>query len=189
MRFDVTALLRAPVGSVQTYRLEGESGPSTTDALEEPVTGSVSLLRTSEGILATAHLQVRVADSCGRCLKPVSVPLEVDFQEEYLPTVDHDTGSRLAVAEAGDGFVIDDRQVLDLTEAVRQYGVAVQPLQALCRPDCKGLCPACGQALNRGPCSCDAEAAEPPVHAVARVTADESKTGNRRREGMTLASR
>jgi len=182
MRFDVTALLRAPVGSVQTYRLEGELSASGAAGLGKQVTGSVSLLRTGEGILATAHLQVRVAESCGRCLKPVSVPLEVDFQEEYLPTVDHETGSRLAVAEAGDGFVIDDRQVLDLTEAVRQYGLAAQPLQALCRPDCKGLCPACGQDLNRGPCSCDAEATEPPMHAVARVTADESKTGNIRRE-------
>ncbi len=175
MRFDVTALLRAPVGSVQTYRLEGESGSSTADGLGEQVTGSVSLLRTSEGILATAHLQVKVDDRCSRCLKPVSVPLEVDFQEEYLPTVDADTGSRLAVAEDGDGFLIDDRQVLDLSEAVRQYRLAVQPMQALCRADCKGLCANCGEDLNRGPCSCDAAATEPPMHTVARVTANESK--------------
>ncbi len=182
MRFDVAALLRAPVGSVQTYRLEGESSASGAAGLGEQVTGSVSLLRTGGGILATAHLQVRVAESCGRCLKPVSVPLEVDFQEEYVPTVDLDSGSRLAVAEAGDGFVIDDLQVLDLTEAVRQYGLAVQPLQVLCRPDCKGLCPVCGQDLNRGPCSCDAGATESPVHVVARVTADEPKADDRRRE-------
>jgi uncharacterized protein len=182
MRFDVTALLRAPVGSVRTYRLEGESSASGAAGLGEQVTGNVSLLRTGEGILATAHLQVRVAESCSRCLKPASVPLEVDFQEEYLPTVDPDTGSRLAVAEAGDGFVIDDRQVLDLTEAVRQYGLAAQPLQALCRPDCKGLCPVCGQDLNCGPCSCDAAATESSVHAVARVTADEPKADDRRRE-------
>jgi uncharacterized protein len=182
MRFDVTALLRAPVGSVQTYRLEGESGSSTADDVGEQATGSVSLLRTSEGILATAHLQVKVDDRCSRCLKPVSVPLEVDFQEEYLPTVDADTGSRLAVAEGGDGFFIDDRQVLDLSEAVRQYRLAVQPMQALCRADCKGLCANCGEDLNRGPCSCDAAATEPPMHTVARVTANESKADNRRRE-------
>jgi uncharacterized protein len=182
MRFDVTALLRAPVGSVQTYRLEGESGSSTADGLGEQVTGSVSLLRTSEGILATAHLQVKVDDRCSRCLKPVSVPLEVDFQEEYLPTVDADTGSRLAVAEGGDGFFIDDRQVLDLSEAVRQYRLAVQPMQALCRADCKGLCANCGEDLNRGPCSCDAAATEPPMHTVARVTASKPKANDRRRE-------
>jgi uncharacterized protein len=182
MRFDVTALLRAPVGSVQTYRLEGESSASGAAGLGEQVTGSVSLLRTGEGILATAHLQVRVAESCGRCLKPVTVPLEVDFQEEYLPTVDPDAGSRLAVTDDGDGFVIDHRQVLDLTEAVRQYRLAVQPLQPLCRPDCKGLCPVCGQDLNRGPCSCNTGATEPPVHAVARVTASKPKANDRRRE-------
>jgi uncharacterized protein len=182
MRFDVTALLRAPVGSVQTYRLEGESGSSTADDVGEQATGSVSLLRTSEGILATAHLQVKVADRCSRCLKPVSIPLEVDFQEEYLPTVDADTGSRLAVAADGDGFLIDDRQVLDLSEAVRQYRLTVQPIQALCRADCKGLCANCGEDLNRGPCSCDGAATEPPTHAVARVTANEPEADNRRRE-------
>ena len=182
MRFDVTALLRAPVGSVQSYRLEGESGSSTACAIEEPVTGSVSLLRTSDGILATARLQVMAADRCSRCLEPVSVPLGVDFQEEYLPTVDADTGSRLAPAEDGDGFRIDDRQVLDLSEAVRQYRLAAQPIQALCQADCKGLCAGCGQDLNRGPCACDAAATEPSVRTVGLLTADEPKAHNRRRE-------
>jgi uncharacterized metal-binding protein YceD (DUF177 family) len=182
MRFDVTALLRAPVGSVQTFRLAEELGPPAADGFAEEMEGDVSLLRTSEGILTTAHLQVKVADCCCRCLKPVSIPLEVDFQEEYLPTVDADTGSRLAVIEDGDGFLIDDRQVLDLSEAVRQYRLAVQPIQALCRTDCKGLCASCGEDLNYGPCSCDAAAIEPPMHTVARVTASKPKANDRRRE-------
>jgi uncharacterized protein len=28
------------------------------------------------------------------------------------------------------------------------------PLQPLCRPECKGLCPQCGQDWNSGTCDC-----------------------------------
>jgi uncharacterized protein len=31
------------------------------------------------------------------------------------------------------------------------------PLHVLCRPDCRGLCPTCGQNLNEEPCSCQPE--------------------------------
>jgi uncharacterized protein len=28
------------------------------------------------------------------------------------------------------------------------------PMQALCRADCRGLCPQCGKDWNEGPCQC-----------------------------------
>ena len=169
MRFDVAALLREPVGSIQTHKLEETPGSFDEEGRTGSVTGSVSLLRTSQGILVTARLQVTVNAWCSRCVKPIAVPLAVDFQEEYLPTVDADTGSRLDVADNEDGLVIDGRQVLDLSEAVRQYRLAVQPIQMLCQDDCKGLCPNCGKDLNLGLCSCDSKETEHPMYALAHI--------------------
>ena len=37
-------------------------------------------------------------------------------------------------------------------ELVRDVLVVGQPVWLLCRPDCAGLCPACGADLNLGPC-------------------------------------
>jgi uncharacterized protein len=35
------------------------------------------------------------------------------------------------------------------------------PSSPVCRPDCKGLCPHCGQDLNEGSCDCHTEAVDP----------------------------
>jgi uncharacterized protein len=35
------------------------------------------------------------------------------------------------------------------------------PMQALCQPDCKGLCPTCGADWNEGPCDCPSEEVDP----------------------------
>jgi len=114
-----------------------------------------------------------------RIRETIHYPTEglLDFQEEFAPTIDVDSGVRLAVP--GDAFAIDERQVLDLNEAIRQYRLAAQPIRSLCRPDCKGLCPDCGADLNQGPCPCPLESADPRWHALtglwqtARVSDDE----------------
>jgi len=36
-------------------------------------------------------------------------------------------------------FTIDEHQVIDLTEAVRQYALMAVPMKPLCREDCAGL--------------------------------------------------
>jgi uncharacterized protein len=66
----------------------------------------------------------------------------------------------LIFAEAGDPddpdvYSLDpDARELDLRQAVREHWVLDAPTYALCRPDCKGLCPTCGIDLNAGDCDC-----------------------------------
>jgi uncharacterized protein len=43
---------------------------------------------------------------------------------------------------------------VDLRPAIREQWLLNVPSYAECRPDCKGICPACGADLNAGPCSC-----------------------------------
>ena len=43
---------------------------------------------------------------------------------------------------------------LDAAEDVRQALVLAVPMQVLCRPDCKGLCPQCGGDRNAKDCGC-----------------------------------
>jgi len=47
---------------------------------------------------------------------------------------------------------------LEIGERVRQLILLALPLKPLCRPDCRGLCPLCGQDLNEGECGCKREA-------------------------------
>ena len=50
---------------------------------------------------------------------------------------------------------------IDLTEAVQEQILLSLPLRPLCREDCKGLCPGCGEDLNKGACGCSGKAVDP----------------------------
>ena len=119
--------------------------------------GQVTLLRTDRGVLVSAIASGAIRETCSRCLADMDYRLSLDFQEEYLSTVDVHTGLPLPVPTDADNFLIDADFVLDLDEAFRQYLVTEKPAKPLCQPECRGLCLRCGQDLNRGPCSCPEE--------------------------------
>ena len=50
-----------------------------------------------------------------------------------------------------------DVEVLDVSDEAREALALSVPFRALCREDCKGLCPRCGKNLNEGPCGCKLE--------------------------------
>ena len=51
-------------------------------------------------------------------------------------------------------FPIEDKEEIDITDNLREEVILSYPLKPLCRPDCLGLCPVCGQNLNKGKCNC-----------------------------------
>ncbi len=54
--------------------------------------------------------------------------------------------------EAEDVYPLIDRGAFaDIEALIRDTFVDALPLQPLCRPDCKGLCPQCGVDLNEHP--------------------------------------
>ena len=62
--------------------------------LAESIAGRVRLVRTNRGILATADLRTALDLECSRCLRQVILPIDIRFQEEYLPSLDLATGRR-----------------------------------------------------------------------------------------------
>ena len=50
---------------------------------------------------------------------------------------------------------------IDLTSSVIRNILAVLPMKVVCRDDCKGLCPVCGQNLNIKDCGCDTTYIDP----------------------------
>ena len=166
MLFDVGPLLHQPAGATRAYRLN-EHQDKSEELPAAAVTGTVSFLRTRTGILVSVCLSAVSSDVCSRCLEPLQAVCAIDFREEFAPTVDIDTGARLSLPD--DVFAIDERQVLDLNEAIRQYRLASRLMQPLCRPNCRGLCPDCGGNLNLGPCSCPIESADPRWRALTEL--------------------
>ena len=159
MIFNVSQLLREPIGSIRACDIADTLSVEVDDDLPVErsvrVSGPVELLRTRDGVLVRAPLDAELEDSCSRCLRDYTAPQELMIEEEYLPTVDPVTGAHLPPPAEPTAFLIDHAHHLDLTEAVRQAVVLERPMQPLCRPDCRGLCPICGADLNETTCTCD----------------------------------
>lgn len=97
------------------------------------------------------HIAGELSLDCRRCLEPVDVGVSEDVHVFFA-----DPGEE--AAEDPDVYRLDTRRPdLDLRPAVREQWVLSAPAFALCREDCKGLCPSCGADLNAGSCEC------PPV--------------------------
>lgn len=153
MIFNVSTLLSEPVGAIRTYEVEDEQARVPEEDYQRSVRGDLRLLRTTRGVLVHATLTVRPPLECASCLAPLERDLELDFDEEFVTETDPITGEPLE--DIGpDDFLIRDHQHLDLSEAVRQYEQSTLPLRPICRPECAGLCPQCGQNLNEQACGC-----------------------------------
>lgn len=169
MRFDVSELLRRSLGATVSYQLDEKDVVVSDDGTREAVTGTAKLLRTKDGILVTAALSLAGKGTCSRCLAGLEVHLDIHVEEEFLPQVDINSGAALPAPEEPGTLLIDTDHVLDLTEAVRQYRMLELPMQPLCRVDCAGICPDCGQDLNQGACSCPRKKADPRWASLAEI--------------------
>jgi uncharacterized protein len=147
----VAGLLAEPPGSVR----EEAIGPVWVDAgeetaLAEPVAGTVRLARTNRGLLVGARLHTALATECSRCLRDVTVPLDLLIDEEVLPSVELATGVSVDTAAEPDVVRLNDAHELELLPLVREAIWLAQPIAPLCREDCPGLCAECGRALDEG---------------------------------------
>ena len=154
MEFNVSSLLKEHTGATRAYDIDDDLA---IDGAVHHVAGHVRFDRTPDGVLVRAHLRGTAHGECSRCLKPAAYGVDIEFEEQYIPTVDVHTGVQLAPpAGEEDAFRIDARHILDLREAARQYWALALPIAPVCREDCPGLCPLCGEDLTPGhPCAGD----------------------------------
>lgn len=85
---------------------------------------------------------------CRRCLADARAHVEDDAHVIFAEPEDEDT-------DDPDVYPLDPRaRELDLRPAIREQWVLAAPTYAVCREECRGLCPHCGADLNAGPCGC-----------------------------------
>ena len=160
MQINVSQQLQGHVGSKRDYKvsdtidINGNGQPSQVE-------GEVTLTRTNRSILVNGQLRTALEVACGRCLTHFTYPLALHIEEEYFPSTDMVSGAPLPPPDEPGSFTIDEHHTIDLTEALRQYALLAVPMKPLCTEDCAGLCPDCGQNLNRGNCNCRPDEIDP----------------------------
>jgi uncharacterized protein len=82
---------------------------------------------------------------CDRCAQPMRQSF--DMQVEHVLV-------RELADESNDELILLESFRMDLDELVSDDIFLSLPTKFLCKDDCLGVCPTCGQNLNDGPCSC-----------------------------------
>lgn len=115
----------------------------------DSVDAKITATRTNPGPLLEGEARGTTEQQCSRCLRPVKVTVDATFAEQYYATIGV-LGEPLAAAPL-DAKTIGSDFLIDLTPLVAEELVLALPFAPLCRPDCKGLCPECGEDLNERP--------------------------------------
>jgi DUF177 domain-containing protein len=152
--WNVAGLLGESPGAARDYAFPDVSIDLGEDLrLASPISGRVHLARTNRGLLVDADASTSLAMECARCLRDISVPIDVEIQSEALPTIDIHTGAAIGpTPEEADEDVIrlTDHHELDLETPIREAIQLAEPIAPLCREDCPGLCLVCGERLEDG---------------------------------------
>jgi len=175
MEFKISELEKEPIdfdlrfkpGSINYGEEAEQSGALATS-------GRAEVLHEHRGpkdIVADIRLRGHFAGNfqvpCARCIEPVPMALESDFDLIFRP-VGADAGRPERSITAGEteiGYYQKDSLLLE--DVLREQVLLSLPVRTLCKPDCKGLCPHCGQNRNSQPCSCDEGQSDPRWGALA----------------------
>lgn len=139
----------------------GDSIVGVTEGADVHVDGQFDSI--VDGLIFTGTFTAPVHAVCSRC----DTPLDDDWSEQvtaFFPYEEQQPESKgkggkdedveiiAGEDEAEDVYpLMDNGSFADLEALIRDTFVDALPLQPLCRPDCKGLCPQCGVDLNEHP--------------------------------------
>ena len=109
------------------------------------------LTNAGEGILVTGIVRADVTAPCDRCLDEAHLLVAGELNEYFL-FHEPEESAFFDEDEGPDFSLVGADSTIDLTDAVHSAFVMELPYVVLCREDCKGLCPVCGENLNHVDC-------------------------------------
>lgn len=119
----------------------------------------------------TGHMYVgqgeaitRLEFACSRCLEPHIFPIA-----EPLNLIMIDAGSRKPQDFEDDALLVEQGEV-DIEPGIIAAIFAAIPLNPLCSPECRGLCPNCGVNRNKEACRCREDNIDPRWEALKKLT-------------------
>ncbi|MEO7294859.1 MAG: DUF177 domain-containing protein [Candidatus Limnocylindria bacterium] len=149
--YNVAGLLREPPGTIRDVRLRDRYVTLGTDVeLAGPLDADLRLQRTNRGIIVRGSVRAPLRRTCARCTDAYVDEVRVEVDEEFLPSIDPDTGAPVPVDEDDVSLRIDEHHEIELDSVFHDELALTEPMHPLCRPDCPGLCVECGGRMDAG---------------------------------------
>lgn len=148
MRINVAAQLKLPGRAGEcslTQTLPEIDYGGTRIAFSGPVKVDAVFVYDGGAFLVKGRVSAVLKTRCARCDEPLEQAVSVEFDERFVRTLSGDE----------DESYLFSGEELDLSAMAQDCLLLNIPAYAVCRKDCRGLCPHCGRNLNKAQCSCD----------------------------------
>ncbi len=152
LRLNVGFVIHQSIGYSREFLFDIPKIHLQPDLDLKDLTGTARVSRTPQGLPVQVKMHATVQAECVRCLSEFTLPLDIEFTELYAFSQRSVTDSDLILPEDAH---------IDLEPLVREYMLVTIPISPLCRADCKGLCPVCGNNLNETTCNHDDDEVDP----------------------------
>lgn len=135
-----------------------------------PLQWNATAERAGEEIRIAGSLETAAELGCSRCLELAKIevrrPFDLFFRESDEEMFDEDE-VELSEEDTRTAFFSGTR--LALGDILREQVLLALPMKALCRVDCKGLCPVCGTNRNLNTCTCTDESFSPHMEKLLEI--------------------
>jgi uncharacterized protein len=139
-----------------------------------PVQLGIDIHKDKDQFRLAGAIRTELELPCSRCLEPFRFPVDLAFDQRYLPQTAAAAEQETEVGEDDleTSFYRDDQ--IDLNDLLREQFYLALPMKPLCRDECRGLCPQCGTNLNTGSCDCGPAWEDPRLAALKQLKTPES---------------
>ncbi len=119
-----------------TEKIQPEAFLISTESINfiKPIDVKANISKRGAGLFADVSLEAAVEYTCGKCL----AKFEDTFRKKFN-----------IIRE------VRPEEIVELDDDIRQEMIVDYPMKVICKAECKGLCPNCGQNLNTGKCDCE----------------------------------
>lgn len=155
MFLDIRELEQKPIRFAQSLPVGAIPFDSDFEQLSPlEATGTAELHAATEEIRVNGRLSVTLQMECDRCTEPFKQDTVQEFDLSYLPMPETTPGAEIAIGPGDSNVGFYDGPGLELNDILMEQVILALPLQRLCRADCQGICPTCGQDRNERVCDC-----------------------------------
>jgi uncharacterized protein len=170
MRIELENLEGGKSGFAHVYNPDDLNPVDERVNLSAPATVNGKIRLAGNEVFVNGHVDARAEVECDRCLKPVELPVNADFELEYITGSEYESSAVAELTEAEMSVAVFDGEALDVDEIVKEQILLAVPTRMLCREDCKGICPQCGTNRNTGECNCETKEIDPRWAALKDLT-------------------
>lgn len=148
MKTDVSDLLKHVGAKLKINGNEELSFKEDGLNLVSPVTAKLELVNTGRTILVTGDIKAKVRLECCRCLKEFDCPVSLKMEEQYRKPrnmalarneQNRTKEEEVELKEKDFIFEIDENNIIDMDEAIRQNILIALPIKPLCDKACRGI--------------------------------------------------